>query len=828
MAENMVILEHVNKYFNRRKKNEIHVINDTSLVFESSGLVGMLGPSGCGKTTLLNAIGGLDKVQGGNIFINGRNLRGISSGKTDEIRNLNVGYIFQNYNLVDEMTVFDNVAMVLRMIGVTSKSEIKAKVNYVLEMVGMYRYRNRYADMLSGGERQRVGIARAIVKDPPIIIADEPTGNLDSKNTIEVMNIIKSISRNRLVILVTHEEKLADFYAGRIIRIRDGRVVSDEKNERVDDLDYRVDNKIYLQDIKEHLKLEGDDYDIDLYNDTDRKVCLTVVVQNGNIYLQSGAQTERAELVDDDSSIELIDGHYQEMSRDDFLTHKFRAKKLAHRKMPRYSSIISFGEMLKSGFKKVSAYKPLKKILLVGFFISAMFIMYSLSNIAGVMNINDSKFVKVNRDYLYIVNKNVNVEDYLTYEQLPSVDYLLPGSSKINFTVPYDEYFQTNQMSGALTASLTSIGNISRKDLIMGRMPKTRNEVVLDRLAIRNMQQDGSAKMAGLGAAGDFIGKKIKVSGMPDFTVVGITNKEEPVVYTDPSLFIDIVAGSLSSDEASMLNEGGMSEEDMAMQEEDLEDAGSGSGELLDYHNFNFKGGTVPRHNYEVVVNESNEDEMPMGKEISKKVNGHKLKVVGYYSDKDDSTFMLVNSTTLKYSVIEKNKGITVYAKDKDAAMSELRDMGVNVEDTYEKAKDQYISRNNSSIKASLIMAAVIMAISFIEIFLIMRASFLSRVKEVGVFRAIGVKKKDIYKMFLGEIIAITTCAGVPGFAFMTYIVSRLTNMTYLKDSYMLNPGIALLALALIFLLNIIFGLIPVFRTLRKTPAEILARTDIN
>lgn len=171
----MVKLEHVNKYFNRRRKNELHVINNTSLELGGSGLVALLGPSGCGKTTLLNAIGGLDKVSSGKIYINGQRITRRRSAKIDQIRNLNIGYIFQNYNLVDNMTVFDNVAIALKMVGVKDKKEIEEKVNYVLEKVGMYRYRNRYADMLSGGERQRVGIARAIVKNPAIIIADEPT-----------------------------------------------------------------------------------------------------------------------------------------------------------------------------------------------------------------------------------------------------------------------------------------------------------------------------------------------------------------------------------------------------------------------------------------------------------------------------------------------------------------------------------------------------------------------------------------------------------------------------------------------------------------------------
>ncbi|MEG2351547.1 MAG: ATP-binding cassette domain-containing protein, partial [Bacilli bacterium] len=181
----MIIVENVNKYFNKHKKNQIHVINNTSMKLEDSGLVSILGSSGSGKTTLLNAIGGLDKVNSGKIYINDKKITRRLVSKVDEIRNLNIGYIFQNYNLINNMSVYDNIALVLKMIGIKDKKEIKTRVDYVLEKVGMYRYRNRLAEMLSGGERQRVGSARAIVKNPSIIIADEPTGNLDSKNTIE-------------------------------------------------------------------------------------------------------------------------------------------------------------------------------------------------------------------------------------------------------------------------------------------------------------------------------------------------------------------------------------------------------------------------------------------------------------------------------------------------------------------------------------------------------------------------------------------------------------------------------------------------------------------
>ena len=267
----MLEIKNLNKYFNRHRKNQIYVINNTSIVLRDNGLVALLGNSGSGKTTLLNTIGGLDKASSGSIYINGQKITSRFSYKVDKIRNLNIGYIFQDYKLIDDLSVYDNVSIVLKMMGIKDKKEIDTRVLYVLDKVGMLRYKKRPASMLSGGEKQRVGIARAIVKNPDIILADEPTGNLDSRNSLEVMNIIKAISRDRQVILVTHERELAKFYADRIIEIKDGTITNDYKNEHNDTLDYEVDNRFYLKDL-EHLTEKNDNYEINIYRNSPQKL----------------------------------------------------------------------------------------------------------------------------------------------------------------------------------------------------------------------------------------------------------------------------------------------------------------------------------------------------------------------------------------------------------------------------------------------------------------------------------------------------------------------------------------------------------------------------
>src|SRR5690606_15831408 len=159
-----------------------------------------------------------------------------------------------------DLSVFDNVAFVLKMMGISDKEAINERVNYILNQVGMFRFRKKRASQLSGGQQQRVAIARALVKNPKVIIADEPTGNLDSKNTLEIMNIIKTISINKLVILVTHEKDIAKFYSDRIIELKDGTIISDNLNESNSEHNFANENIIYLKDLKEVSNLNDKEF----------------------------------------------------------------------------------------------------------------------------------------------------------------------------------------------------------------------------------------------------------------------------------------------------------------------------------------------------------------------------------------------------------------------------------------------------------------------------------------------------------------------------------------------------------------------------------------
>ena len=810
----MIKIENLNKYYNRHKKNEIHVINNTTINLPDTGMVALLGPSGCGKTTLLNAIGGLDKVNKGNIFINDKKITSKIAYKKDKLRNLTIGYIFQDYKLIDNMNVYDNVAIALKMIGIKDKKEIKKRVDYILERVGIYRYRHRPCGMLSGGERQRVGIARALVKNPNIILADEPTGNLDSKNTIEVMNIIKSISKDKLVILVTHEVELAKFYATRIIEVLDGSVIKDYENKDVNDLDYRIDNKFYLKDFKYHEENKDNNINIDMYSDTKEKLNLVIIFKNGNLYIKN-KDNDKIEVIDNSSSIELVNDNYKKLDKSVYEKYSFDFDKIINKDLRlKYSSIFNIFTIFSNGFQKVLDYSFVKKLLLIGFFLSSLFVTYSVSNLIGINSVEDKDFVNTNKEYLLLESTKIKVSDYLTYEKMPDIKYLLPGDSQVTLRVDTSDYYQTERDTITIEGSLSSNNMLKESDLIYGRLPQSKDEIVIDKSVYNKA---GTLKNIGLYNLEQMLAHKIYLGNrILNYKIVGITDTEVPNIYMDESEFINVIDNSIQ-------NNGGWFD--------GYDETNESS--VYDYELYKDKlkitKGSIPKNDYEVIVNDDLKETFKLNKYIDDlKINNNKLKVVGYYTSPDNINSYFVNTNTNKYELIESKKNIIIYTDNKEKVIADFKELDRKVKDVYETDKENYLKENKESMNSSIIVASIMLGISLIEIILMTRSSFLSRIKEVGIYRAIGVKKSDIYKMFMGEAFAITTLTQIPGVLFMAYCINVLSDINYVARNYVMNISVIILCIVLLYLFNIVIGLIPVFNTIRKTPASILSRHDLD
>ncbi len=643
-------------------------------------------------------------------------------------------------------------------------------------------------------------------------------GNLDSKNSLEIMNIIKAISKQRLVLLVTHEVDLAQFYATRIIKLEDGNIIKDYQNEETDSLEYRVDNKIYLQDMKLNKTLTADNIKLDIYSDDVENIDIKLVIKNGNIYIKG--QNKKIEVIDENSGIELIDGKYQKIDKSIYENHKYNLDEIINKSFkPKYSSIYSILKSIKYGFNKILNYTVLRKILLLGFLLSSMFVIYSIANIKGITDIRESDYVTMDKNYLKADVGMVNVDNYLKYENLDCVDYLIPGDGNTSFRIKMDNFYQLSNISVYLNGYLVDINKINENSIIKGRMPENDYELAIDKKIVEKMLKDPfssvNLKEAGIKNEDELLNRKLIIDGMKEFTIVGFSDNLGESIYVKKDLFINI----LNNKTTTMF--------EMPSANGDLDES-----TVKDYNLFlediKITKGRLPENDYEVIINKSKEEEIELNKTIKTEVNSKQLTVVGFYESKTNSQNYLVNLNTVKYDIISKAKNFLVYPKDKQTALNIFKnEYHLNTIDVYEKAKKDYIQETKERIKSSVIFAGSILAISLVEIYLMMRSSFLSRIKEIGVLRAIGIKKQDIYKMFVGEILSITTIASLPGIALMSYILNQISKIPYADRMFIINFETIGLSICLIYIFNILVGLLPLFKVIRKTPARILTRNDV-
>lgn len=226
-SKKMLELKNIVKEYETADEKVV-ALKGVSMEFRKSEFVSVLGPSGCGKTTLLNIIGGLDRYTSGDLIINGKSTANFNDKDWDTYRNHSVGFVFQSYNLIPHQTVVENVELALTLAGIGAK-ERRERAIAVLDKVGLKNKINARPNQLSGGQMQRVAIARALINDPEILLADEPTGALDSKTSVQIMELLKELSLERLIIMVTHNPELAEKYSTRIIRLLDGELVGDDK-----------------------------------------------------------------------------------------------------------------------------------------------------------------------------------------------------------------------------------------------------------------------------------------------------------------------------------------------------------------------------------------------------------------------------------------------------------------------------------------------------------------------------------------------------------------------------------------------------------------------
>ena len=548
----MIEISHLHKYFNKGRSNEIHVINDVTVSLPEKGIVAIFGRSGCGKTTLLNAIGGLDSYLSGSLSVMGDEVK----DDPDTLRNRDMGYIFQNYNLLKNETCYDNVAYALRLAGMSDEEEIARRVETALGFVDMAKYARRTPDTLSGGQQQRVAIARAIVKNPRIILADEPTGNLDENNTVKIMDLLREIARDCLVLLVTHEAELVDYYCDTVIELSDGKVVDIRHNAITDGYAVRDKNTVYLGELEKET-LASDAVSISYYGaKPEVPISVKIVTYGGKTYL--AIDTPGVQTVDRDSELKFREGV--------FVRHEATAEKEDHVDMSllprvrgeRLGRLFTVKSAAKSGYRaNFGKQKKGKNVLraCLALFAAVIVMMTAIfgTSIGRIEEIHKS----YNPNVFYVLAENAEDSALLNDEAakaLHGIDavYVRQGYATYDeylfLTTGFFETFDNSPYSSDFSTHGVFLPETLAKShsLLAGRSePLGKGELLLSSASADLLLERST--LSYLSDYDDLIGLSTSLGYSGErYTVVGIVDAEESAFYLDELVLAEYVLKSRS------------------------------------------------------------------------------------------------------------------------------------------------------------------------------------------------------------------------------------------------------------------------------------------
>ena len=800
----MIKVNHLDKYFNRRQKNEIHVLNDINLDFPEKGLVVLLGASGSGKTTLLNVIGGLDKVQSGSIEFGDKIIEDYDASTWDKIRNESVGYIFQNYNLLPELSVFDNIGFVLKMIGINDPELIETRVNYILRAVNMYPFRKKKALQLSGGQQQRVAIARALVKNPKVIIADEPTGNLDSKNTMDIMNIIKQISLDKLVVLVTHERDIAKFYGDRIIEIKDGQVINDYNNAETETQKIGKDDTIYLKDLKSVSNTGNDQLKMALYSDheeTSEPISIRLIVKNKTLYLDVDSTFDKIKFVDNSTGVVIKDEHYVQKTRQELIETSFNLEVLENKDVDRESkAIVSIKQTFLMALRKILLTSRKGKLMLFSFLVAGIVIAFTIATLASVVIVRPEPYMSISKNYVGIYESGISsdlpdYDDLMAYG-LGDEDYYINTFENLNL-----QFISPNgDNSGVgVSAQIDLVDHTSRSKLVSGRMPANDFEILVSKKIADNIVETSYGQEQGIWSYQHLYFERMEIAGN-DIHIVGVVDTDISLVY-------------MSRDLANLYRSADTTAIPYVFADEDSLVAGE----------MPLVGEVVLTEDMYLTLFGNNDYTGAWPKSII----GFDYEISGVYES--DVQVMLMQSEDLEKLRYADLSQVYIYSSNA-AELAEELDLlpGITVTDVYQEAYNSAKSQQQIVLLSTLGTSALLIGFAMVGFYFVIRSSLISRIYEVSVYRALGVKKSETFISFIIEIFVLTTISTMVGYILGTMALSRLQGGLLGDFNFFLVTPVTIVAgIVIAYVINMLAGLFPVYMLLRKTPAQILSQYDI-
>lgn len=780
----MLTLKNIKKSYTTGTFTQV-ALDGVSLNFRKNEFVSILGPSGSGKTTCLNVIGGLDKYDSGDLIINGKSTKEFKDYQWDAYRNNSIGFIFQSYNLINHLDIISNVEMGMTLSGI-SPQEKRKKALEVLERVGLKDHINKKPNQLSGGQMQRVAIARALANDPDIILADEPTGALDTKTSIQIMELIKDIAKDKLVIMVTHNPELAHEYSDRIIEFRDGKVVSDSNplDEEFKDGNYSL--KRTSMNFFTALKLSG----------------TNIKTKKGRTFLTAFA-----------SSIGIIgiavilslstgfDTKIQETQSDALSEYPIFVSKTAQEVTE--ETMAAAREQMKDKMLGSSNYSDAEEVFLYD---------SSENTILHTNNITD-KYI----DYLNKIDTSIC--NSIGYTRIVSMNLLTKIDDAIK-QVTFDggssnSPFANPMMSGVSELSSYPVMLDSNSesyleknyDLLDGTYPTENTDLVLvvdsqNRVDINTLKNLG-IDVENIDSIGfkDLVGMEFKLISNDDFyeetdfgTYMPSTDYEN-MYNSDNSITLKI-SGILRQKEGSgvsILGNGIVYSDGLTQL---VIDNSKDSNIVKSQENVN----------YNVLTREEIDDETKNNLLSYLGGNATPYAIMIYPNNFENKD--LVIEYLDKYNYGEDDTEKIIYT---DLAQS-ISDMTGGIMDGITVVLIAFAS---ISLVVSLIMVGIITYISVLE-----------RTKEIGILRALGARKKDITRVFNAETFIIGTCSGLLGIGIayaLTFPINNiLYNMTDLENIANLNPVHAIILVIISVVLTMIGGWLPAKMAAKKDPVESL------
>ena len=800
-------------------------LNDITINFRKSEFVSILGPSGSGKTTLLNIIGGLDKYTSGDLIINELSTKKFNDSDWDTFRNHRVGFVFQSYNLISHQTILSNVELALTLSGVP-KTERTKRAKKALEQVGLKDHVDKLPNQLSGGQMQRVAIARALVNDPEILLADEPTGALDTETSKEIMKLLKDVSKKKLVIMVTHNQELAEKYSTRIISIKDGKIINDTN---------AYDGKINTKQDKETIKTKTKKTSMSF------KTALSLSFNNlltkkGRTILTAFAGSIGIIGISLILSLSTGVNNYIARVQEDTLTSY---------PLSIESATADMSTMLTDLANQNKREKHQDKLIYSNDIMSSM--VESMSSQIKTNNLTEfKKYLEENSDeldqYANDIKYTYNLDLQIYKKETDKITKLNPSTVFQSFGFNYQQetspmnsnQYMENRMN--VFNELSENKNLLKNtyDILAGKLPEHYNEVVLiadsyGEISDYALYSIGIKDQAELTKMTEKImkGEKLEKTTQTSYTYDELLNTEFTLVLnTDYYQKQESIWVDKSSDESYMkkLLDKSLTLKVVGIIKPNEESSITTSGEV---------GYTKELTDY-VIENINNSE---IAKEQLKNTDKSVLTNTNFSSI---NTYEMTLAS-LGIVSLDTPKTINIYPKD----FKSKEDI-IKIIDKYNKEKENnkekdlvitytdYVGILMNSITTIVDVISYVL-IAFVSISLIVSSimigvityiSVLERTKEIGILRAIGARKKDISRVFNAETFITGLISGVLGII-ITIILNIpiniiIKNLSGISNVSSLPPLAAIILIAISVFLTVVAGLIPSSYASKKDPVVAL------